>query len=81
MVEWILASTSDASSTFNRHWVGVGLHCLTRSPANTRRLTSAGFMLGQRRRRWSRIGPALSQCLVFAGSVGRLHLCFVHHWV
>ena len=36
-IEWILASTGDAGSTFTRHWVGVGLHCLTRSPANTRR--------------------------------------------
>ena len=30
-VEWILASTGDASPTFTRHWVDVGLHCLTRS--------------------------------------------------
>ena len=35
-VEWILASTGDAGPTFNRHWVSVGLHCHTRSPANTR---------------------------------------------
>ena len=35
-VEWILAS-GDAGPTFTTHWVGVGLHCLTRSPANTRR--------------------------------------------
>ena len=34
-VEWILASTGDAAPTFTRHWVGVGLHCLTRSPKKT----------------------------------------------
>ena len=33
MVEWILASIGDAGPTFTRHWVGVDLHCLTRSPA------------------------------------------------
>ena len=36
-VEWILASTGDAGPTCTRHWVGVALHCLTRSLANTRR--------------------------------------------
>ena len=80
-VEWILASTGDAGPTFTRNWVGVGLHCLTRSPANTRRWTSAGFMLGQCRRRWARIRPALGQRLVFAGSVDRPHLCFAHQRV
>ena len=30
-VEWILASTSDAGPAFTRHWVSVGLHCLSRS--------------------------------------------------
>ena len=67
--------------TCTRHWVGVALHCLTRSLANTRRWTSAGFMLGQRHRRWARIGPALGRRLVFAGSVDRPHLCFAHHRV
>ena len=71
----------DAGPKFNRHWVCVGLHCHTRSPANTRLWTSAGFMLGQRRRWWARIGPALGQRLVFAGSVDRSHLCFAHHRV
>ena len=60
-----------------RHWDGVGLHCMTRSQANTRRWTSAGFMLGQHRRRWARIGTALRQRLVFAGSVDR-PLCVLH---
>ena len=32
--KWILASTGDAGPTFNRHWVGVSLHCQTHSPAN-----------------------------------------------
>ena len=35
-VEWILASTGDAAPTITRHWLDVGLHCLTCSPANTR---------------------------------------------
>ena len=50
-------------------------------PANTRRWNSAGFMLGQPRRRWAKIGPALGQRLVFAGSVDTSHLCFEHHRV
>ena len=33
-------------------------------------------MLGQRHRRWARIGPALGQRLVFAGSVVRPHCVF-----
>ena len=45
-VEWIRAITGDAGPTFNRHWFCVGLHCQSRSPANTRRWTSVGFMLG-----------------------------------
>ena len=77
-VEWILAITGDAGPTFTRHLVGVRLHCLTSSPANTRRWTSAGFMQGQRRRRWAKIEPALGQRLVFTGSVDRPHLCFAH---
>ena len=35
-------------------------------PANTRHPPNAGPMLGQRRRRWTNIGPALGGCLVFA---------------
>ena len=34
-------------------------------------------MQGQRRRRWVRIGPALGQSLVFAGSVNRTY-CVSH---
>ena len=34
---------------------------------NTRRWLNDGLMLGQRRRRWANIDPALSQRLVFAG--------------
>ena len=45
--------------------------------SNTRRWTSAGLMLGQRRKWWARIGPALGEHLVFAGSVDRLH-CVSH---
>ena len=47
-VEWILAINGDAGPTFTRHWVGVGLHCLTRSPANTRRSSSQQQVLTQR---------------------------------
>ena len=36
-------------------------------PANTRYSPNAAPMLGQRRRRWTNIGPALGQSLVFAG--------------
>ena len=36
-------------------------------PANTRRWTNVGLMLGQRRRRWANINPTLVQRLVFAG--------------
>ena len=80
-VDCILASTGDACPTFNRHWVGFDLHCQTRSPANTRHWTSAGFMLGQRRRQWARIGPASGQRLVSAGIAYRPHLYFAHHRV
>ena len=48
----------------------------TAHAANTRRWTSAGFILGQRRRRCGRIGPVLGQRLVFARSVDRLHIVF-----
>ena len=34
-------------------------------------------MLGQRRRRWTRLGPALGQRLVFDGSVDRVQ-CVLH---
>ena len=34
-------------------------HFIMRYPANTRRWTNAGLMLGQRRRRWTNIKPAL----------------------
>ena len=40
-----------------------------RSPANSRRWTNAGAMLGWRRRRRANIAPALGQRLVFAGSL------------
>ena len=77
-VEWILASTGDTGPTFTRYWVGVGLHCLTRSPANMRRCTSAGLF-------WASVadgGPKLNQhwvnvaCLlgVFTGPICVLHI-------
>ena len=39
---------------FSVYWV-------ERTPANTRRWTSGGLMLGQRHRRWASIGPAFGQ--------------------
>ena len=38
--------------------------CCTQLPANTTHPTNAGSMLGQRRRRWPNIKPALCQCLM-----------------
>ena len=38
------------------------------NPVNTRRSPNAGSMLGQRRRRWANIEPALGECLVIAGN-------------
>ena len=43
-----------------REWISSG-------PANTTHRPNAGPMLGQRRRRWANIGPALGRCVVFAG--------------
>ena len=48
-------------------------------PCKHRLWTSAGFLLDQRRRLWARIGPALGQHLVFAGSVDRPHMSFAHY--
>ena len=36
-------------------------------PANTMHQPNVGPMLGQRRRRWTNIGPTLGRCIVFAG--------------
>ena len=49
----------DVGSTLYKCYTNV--YWVERSPANTRRWTSAGLMLSQRRRRWDSIGPALSQ--------------------
>ena len=38
-------------------------------PANSSHSNNAGLMLGQRRRRWSNIKPALERCIMFHGSV------------
>ena len=38
-------------------------------PANPRRWSNAGLMLGQRRRRWTNIKPALDQRLLLAGKL------------
>ena len=37
------------------------------SPVNTRRLPNVGFMLGQRRRRWTNLKLTLGQRVMFAG--------------
>ena len=39
--------------------------------ANTTRLTNAGLMLGQRRRRWTNIKLALVKRVVFSGYAAR----------
>ena len=55
------------------HWIAAGLNLRFHQlewqtiPAITRRLTSVGLKLGQRRRRWANIKPTLVQRFVFAG--------------
>ena len=41
------------------------------NPANTTRLSNAGLMLAERRRRWDNISPVLGQRVVFAGKTNR----------
>ena len=43
--------------------------CISKSPVSTIHCYNADLMLGQRRRRWTKIKYPLCQCLVFAGSV------------
>ena len=73
------------TSQHRRRWPNIGsVSACTAWPAaqQTRGIESMlVFMLCQRRRRWARIGPALGQRLVFAGSVDRLHLCFAYNRV
>ena len=45
-VEWILASTGDAGPEFTRHWVCVGLHCLTPQPSKHEALNQCWFYAG-----------------------------------
>ena len=52
------ASVEDGGPTLKKHWLNV----------NTRRLINAGIILGQRRRRWASVNPALGQRLAFAAS-------------
>ena len=57
-------------------------------PENTTRASSAGLMLGHRRRRWPNINPALDQCIVFASEcisptlyayhIIVIHSCFLY---
>ena len=51
------------SKTFHKGLITIMfcVYWVERSPANTRCWTSAGLMLGQRRRLWASIGPALGQ--------------------
>ena len=65
---------------YRAEWIQYALpdqHANERGQANTRRWTSAGLMLGQRRSRWATIGPALGQCLTLAVSVDKQH-CVLH---
>ena len=59
----------DAAGTISKQqWVDVScLLFLDRYPVNTRHRRNVGPMLGQGRRRWTNIGPALRRRLVFAG--------------
>ena len=55
---------------------------MPRPPANTIRSSNAGLMLGQRRRRWPNINPALGERIVFAegGRVRFLTSIRRHDW-
>ena len=50
-------------------WASVDRPTGTRSPADTKPLANVVLMLGQRRRRWTNINPALAKCFVSAGSI------------
>ena len=71
-VEWIIASTGDAGPTFTRHWVGVGLYCLTRG-------VEPVLVLG-----WASVadgGPVLDQHWVnvsYLLGVLTGHICVLH---
>ena len=85
--ERMLASTGDAGPTFNRHLVSVVMYsppaawiARPRSPANTRRWTSAGLMLGKRCWRWARIGQHLVNVSCLLGVLGDLVTVDIKNW-
>ena len=54
------------------------MHCQTRNPANTRRWTSAGLMLDQRRRRCASIGQKIGSTYRVCWECWQATLCFAH---
>ena len=68
-----LCSVSPNDQKLVRRWLNAGEYNLlelyrtsTQQPTNTRRDPNAGLLLGQRRRRWNTIHPALAKHIVFA---------------
>ena len=60
--------TNVGSMSGQRFNIGSSLH--VNYPANTIHRPNVGTMLGQRRRRWTNIVPALGWCIVFAVFAG-----------
>ena len=87
--EWIIEiynSLCDAGPALVHHWWGYqcvsciggvwthGVLCITGESGKYRRGPNAVLLLGQRRRRWATIKPALSEHVVFA-------LCISYIWL
>ena len=63
------APTPEWAKQVERRRVRLASECgLYLYPASTTLWLNAGMMLGQRRRRWANINPALVQSIVFAGN-------------
>ena len=60
--EWILPSTGDDGSIFNRHWIGVSLWSVD-TPSPTESIVHCWMAYGQSQQRWTSVEPALG-CLV-----------------
>ena len=82
-IQCYLRVICDAGSTFNLHWLNASCS-LTKATvktktfftakANTTHSFNVGLMLGQGRRRWPNIEPALVECIVCLDSYGWKHL-------
>ena len=70
----------DAGQTLSQHCINVScfLGRPKYHPAITGRWPNAGLMLGQRRRRWLSINPALGQRLMFYGLLKQMGPCSPH---